>query len=154
MNSDLIHLFVETFGISQEKLQPDATLESHARKLDDRLGRLLALKPKGAVGEKLRQVFKKCRQNLFVFATRRDLPPTNNGSERAIRSFVVFRKVTNCFRTEWGAGKLGRGCGRSCRRLHRLMQSPMRASIQFDCREPESYRPSHPRPCRRPPGCR
>jgi acyl carrier protein len=28
MNSDLIHLFVETFGISREKLLPDATLES------------------------------------------------------------------------------------------------------------------------------
>jgi acyl carrier protein len=28
MNSDLIHLFVETFGISRETLLPDATLES------------------------------------------------------------------------------------------------------------------------------
>ncbi len=28
MNSDLINLFAETFGISQEQLQPDATLES------------------------------------------------------------------------------------------------------------------------------
>lgn len=28
MNPDLIHLFVETFGISQEKLLPHATLES------------------------------------------------------------------------------------------------------------------------------
>ncbi len=28
MNSDLSHLFVEAFGISEEKLLPDATLES------------------------------------------------------------------------------------------------------------------------------
>ena len=28
MNSDLIDLFVETFGISEDKLLPDATLES------------------------------------------------------------------------------------------------------------------------------
>ena len=28
MNADLIHLFVETFGISEDKLLPDATLES------------------------------------------------------------------------------------------------------------------------------
>ncbi|MEO8390311.1 MAG: phosphopantetheine-binding protein [Polaromonas sp.] len=28
MNSDLINLFAETFGISEDKLQPDATLES------------------------------------------------------------------------------------------------------------------------------
>ena len=28
MNSDLINLFAETFGIAEEKLQPGATLES------------------------------------------------------------------------------------------------------------------------------
>ena len=28
MNSDLINLFAETFGISEERLLPDATLES------------------------------------------------------------------------------------------------------------------------------
>ena len=28
MNSDLINLFAETFGISEDKLLPDATLES------------------------------------------------------------------------------------------------------------------------------
>ena len=28
MNSDLINLFAETFGIAEEKLLPDATLES------------------------------------------------------------------------------------------------------------------------------
>lgn len=28
MNADLIHLLTETFGISQDKLVPDATLES------------------------------------------------------------------------------------------------------------------------------
>ena len=33
----------------------------------------------------------------------RAIPPTNNGSEQAIRPSVTFRKVTNCFRSEWGA---------------------------------------------------
>lgn len=28
MNSDLIHIFAETFGIAEDKLQPGATLES------------------------------------------------------------------------------------------------------------------------------
>lgn len=28
MNSDLIHLFVQTFGITEEKLLPEVTLES------------------------------------------------------------------------------------------------------------------------------
>ena len=92
----------------------DATLKSHERKLDVKLGRLLNIEANGAPGEKLKRVFKKYRQNLsavtanslrspVVFVTRRDLPPTNNGSEQAIRPLVVFRKVTNCFRSQWGA---------------------------------------------------
>lgn len=30
------------------------------------------------------------------------MPPTNNGSEQAIRMSTIFRKVTNGFRSEWG----------------------------------------------------
>ena len=40
---------------------------------------------------------------LLVFLTRRDVEPTNNGSERALRPSVIFRKVTNGFRSGWGA---------------------------------------------------
>jgi hypothetical protein len=35
--------------------------------------------------------------------TRRDVPYTNNISERHLRSSVIFHKVTNGFRCEWGA---------------------------------------------------
>ncbi|MDR3518804.1 MAG: transposase, partial [Azospirillaceae bacterium] len=28
---------------------------------------------------------------------------TNNGCERALRPSVIFRKVTGCFRSHWGA---------------------------------------------------
>jgi transposase len=35
--------------------------------------------------------------------TNREIPPTNNGSERALRPCATFRKVINCFRSEWGA---------------------------------------------------
>jgi len=35
--------------------------------------------------------------------THRNVPATNNISEREIRPSVVFRKVTNGFRSEWGA---------------------------------------------------
>jgi transposase len=35
--------------------------------------------------------------------TRRDVEPTNNVSERILRPSVIFRKVTNCFRSDWGA---------------------------------------------------
>jgi len=43
------------------------------------------------------------RHSLFVFLANRAVPPTNNGSEQALRPCVVFRKVTNCFRSEWAA---------------------------------------------------
>ena len=44
-----------------------------------------------------------CRRFLFVFLADRAIPPTNNGSEQALRPCVTFRKVTNCFRSQWGA---------------------------------------------------
>lgn len=31
------------------------------------------------------------------------MPATNNACERALRPSVIFRKVTNGFRSEWGA---------------------------------------------------
>lgn len=81
----------------------DATLTGHARKLEARLTELLRIAPSCQAGEKLQRAIRKCRQFLFVFITNRDLPATNNGSEQALRPCVIFRKVTNCFRSEWGA---------------------------------------------------
>jgi len=43
------------------------------------------------------------RDDLFRFVTRRDRPYTNNACARALRPSVMFRKVTNGFRAEWGA---------------------------------------------------
>jgi transposase len=43
------------------------------------------------------------RDKLLVFLTRRDVEATNNESERALRPSVIFRRVTNGFRSEWGA---------------------------------------------------
>jgi transposase len=81
----------------------DATLRGHARKLDARLDALLKIAPRGKQGEKLRRMIKKYRRHFFVFLENRAVPPTNNGSEQAIRPCVIFRKVTNCFRSEWAA---------------------------------------------------
>ena len=38
-----------------------------------------------------------------MFLTRRDVEPTKNVSERALRPSVIFRKVTNGLRSGWGA---------------------------------------------------
>ncbi|WP_460019016.1 IS66 family transposase [Magnetospira thiophila] len=81
----------------------DATLAAYHSRLQSRLDELLKIVPATTAGEKLLRSIKRFRQNLFVFVTNRAIPATNNGSEQALRPCVIFRKVTNCFRSEWGA---------------------------------------------------
>ena len=59
--------------------------------------------PIGEPGRKLRKRMLANRTYLFVFMTNRAVPYTNNVSERHLRPSVIFRKVTNGFRCEWGA---------------------------------------------------
>ena len=89
-------------GRRREKLS-DATLCAYERKLDNRLDAIMALTPTTDAGAALRKMFKKIRAHLFVFVTNREISPTNNGSERAVRPCTVYRKVTNGFRAEWAA---------------------------------------------------
>jgi transposase len=81
----------------------DTTLRTYARKLTAKLRALLRMRPTNAAGAKLRKVMKRCRPYLFAFFADRAIPATNNGSEQALRPCVIFRKVTNCFRSEWAA---------------------------------------------------
>jgi transposase len=89
-------------GRRRERLS-DATLKSYASRLDARLDKLMARTPTHPAGVKLHNMIRRTRRHLFVFVTNRELPATNNGSERALRPCAVFRKITNGFRTEWGA---------------------------------------------------
>jgi transposase len=81
----------------------DTTLRAYAYKLDAELDAILRITPAHGAGQKLQGVIKGCRRYLFVFLVNRAIPPTNNGSEQALRPCVIFRKVTNCFRSEWAA---------------------------------------------------
>ena len=81
----------------------DSTLKIYHGDLNRRLDRLLGLKPTHKAGRKLQETIKAIRGHLFVFVTNRDLEATNNGSERALRPCAVYRKITNGFRSEWGA---------------------------------------------------
>ena len=53
--------------------------------------------------ETFRRSLVRWQDKLFVFLVEPDASPTNNGSEQALRWSAVFRKVTNCFRSVWGA---------------------------------------------------
>jgi transposase len=81
----------------------DGTLKIYEADLNRRLDRLMGLIPAHKAGHKLQAIIKKVRRHLFVFVTNRDLTATNNGSERALRPCVIYRKITNGFRSQWGA---------------------------------------------------
>src|SRR5689334_21383705 len=53
--------------------------------------------------ETFRRSLVRWQDRLFVFLVEPKACPTNNGSEQALRWSAVFRKVTNCFRSVWGA---------------------------------------------------
>jgi transposase len=81
----------------------DAMLRAYAQSLNVKLDALLRLTPTHTGGVKLKQAIAGCRRHLFVFLEDRAIPAINNASEQALRPCVVFRNVTNCFRSEWGA---------------------------------------------------
>ena len=70
---------------------------------ENRLDQFLAQKVKSEAGRKLQKRFRRHRDKLLTFFQDPAIPPTNNESEQALRSSVVHRKVTNGFRSEWGA---------------------------------------------------
>ena len=70
----------------------DATIKTYARNLQRELDRLLDLEPRQTDGNHLRaSMVVDGRDKLLVFMTRRDVEPTNNVSERALRPSVIFR---------------------------------------------------------------
>ena len=117
----------------------DITLRQYLADLDRRLNRIMAAVPIGEPGRKLRKRIAANRAHLFVFITNRDVPYTNNISERHLRPSVIFRKVTNGFRCEWGAetyaafrslvstakGNRGFGAGRLASRLAAKLPHPI-----------------------------
>jgi transposase len=97
-------LLLRAIAIGQRRdTLKDATLKQYNADLDRRLDRIMAAVPIGESGRKLRKRIAANRAHLFVFVTSRAVPYTNNVSERNLRPSVIFRKVTNGFRCEWGA---------------------------------------------------
>ena len=81
----------------------DTTLAAYAAKAERRLDAMVATPAAHPAGQILQRQIKAWRTKFFVFLADREVPPTNNISEREIRPSVVFRKVTNGFRSDWGA---------------------------------------------------
>jgi transposase len=98
------HLLQRAVRIGHRRpMLADATLAAYHARLQRALDALLKIVPDNKPGLKLQRIIKRFRQNLFVFLTEREVSPTNNGSEQALRPCVIFRKITNGFRSLWGA---------------------------------------------------
>src|SRR4051794_80695 len=89
-------------GRRREMLK-DTTLKQYLYDLDRRLDRILTAVPIGGAGPKMHKRTPPHPGATFVFMSNRAVPATNNVSERHLRPSVVFCKVTNGFRCEWGA---------------------------------------------------
>jgi transposase len=58
--------------------------------------------PTTAMAIKLKNRYTKEYNCWFTFLKALHIEPTNNESERALRTGVIFRKVTHCYRSNWG----------------------------------------------------
>lgn len=79
-----------------------STRDQYLNRLHRQLRNLLQLSPTQADGIRLQKRYRDLRDNLFLFLADTTIPPTNNASEQALRFSVIFRKVTNGFRSDWG----------------------------------------------------
>lgn len=92
-----IHLHHQRDQLATEQYKAQtARIERHCTRLLQR-----DLDPPEA--SRLKRRYLKHRDKLFIFLYRRDVDPTNNVAERALRPSVIHRKVTGCFRSDWGA---------------------------------------------------
>ena len=86
--------------------RPELRPRGYARRVNGVERRLEGLRQqrlRGSEARRLRARYRLHREHLFVFLHYPGVPPDNNACERALRPSVIHRKVTNGFRSEWGA---------------------------------------------------
>ena len=106
--SQVGELFREAIHLNNRMISPspDLTLNGFHRRvaeIGNRLDRLLECPLIDPDEMRLQKRFQIHRQKLLTFLDYPGVPPTNNASEQSIRTSVIHRKVTNGFRSEWGA---------------------------------------------------
>ena len=96
-------ILLKAIVLRRRWLELAPTTQSQYRcRLKRDLAKALALIPTQADGLRLQKRYDNLRENLFLFLEDTTIPPTNNASEQALRWSVIFRKVTNGFRSDWG----------------------------------------------------
>lgn len=96
-------LFQKAIGIHHRRERlARSTLNRYRSQIRQRLKQALRLNPDQDDGKRLLKRYLEIQENLFLFLDKPEIPPTNNSSEQALRMSVIFRKVTNGFRSDWG----------------------------------------------------
>ena len=97
-------LFLNVIALHRRRERLAAsTIEQYLSRFRSTLKTLLKLTPTHPEGLNLLKRYQKIAPNLLLFLEDETIPPTNNASEQALRWSVIFRKITNGFRSEWGA---------------------------------------------------
>ena len=86
----------------QRQELPQEDFHSKVARLERLCDWLVGRAPPQPKAAQLQRCYQKDRAHLLVFLHRTDVSPTNNVSERALRTAVVHRKVLGGFRSDWG----------------------------------------------------
>ena len=97
-------LFYQTMALAKQRptLAHEA-FQTQRQVLEGQLAALLEIYPSAPDSQRLWRRYGKHRAALLLCLTRADVPATNNASEQALRNSVIYRKVTNGFRSRWAA---------------------------------------------------
>jgi transposase len=106
--AEMQKLFREAIHLNNrfDRPEPELTLAGFMRRvteIENDLDELLKRQLTGATERKLQNRYLLHREKLLQFLYYPSVPPTNNQSEQALRTSVIHRKVTNGFRSDWGA---------------------------------------------------
>lgn len=105
--ADALRLAIHAYNLSRRNgtsLDPDQVTDART-KYDQAVACGISINtsrpwPKGNhPGLVLARRLKRKADQVWLFTTRTDVPPTNNGSEAAIRGFKLAEKVSGCWRT-------------------------------------------------------
>ena len=98
-----IHRKLKTIFADAKSLEHQGTQEQ-VKKLEERIIQLSKRKyTHSTVRKWVKNLAQRDIESLFIFVTNPDVDPTNNISERQLRTLVVFRNITNGSRSEQGA---------------------------------------------------
>jgi transposase len=81
----------------------ETTRREYRRRLERSLDAVIALVPVNRDGRRLRKRHVRVRDHPFTFLDHPELAADNNSNERELRPTATYRKVTEGFRSDWGA---------------------------------------------------